>query len=188
MNDRLSKDPAYRRVATGRRTPSQHLSCWLANDHLLLVEGVAYSERYSRFDLRDIQSVLLQPSKGRRIVALVSGLSLLAVLAVLGLLLARWISTNEGDFLVGVVLLGGLALIPAVLLLWSAWCGPLCSIRISTAVQVARLPSLHHLGRARDFARVLQAAAVAATPAPATASATPPLAGGPIDPAGAPPA
>lgn len=188
MNDRLSRDPAYRRVATGRRTPSQHLSCWLAKDHLLVVEGVGYSERYSRFDLRDIQAVLLQPSKARRIVALVSGLALIPLLAGLALLLARWISTNDGDFLVGGVLVGGLAVIPSVLLAWSAWCGPLCSIRISTAVQVARLPALHHRGRAREFARGLQSAAVAATPAPAPSLGTMPNPGSPLGTAGTPPA
>lgn len=188
MNDRLSRDPAYRRVPTGRRTPSQHLSCWLAKDHLLVVEGVGYAERYSRFDLRDIQAVLIQPSKARRIVALVSGLALVPLLAGLGLLLARWLSTNDGDFLVGGVLVGGLAVIPAVLLAWSAWCGPLCSIRISTAVQVARLPALHHRGRAREFAWVLQAAAVAATPSPAASFVAESKPEAPADAAGATPA
>jgi hypothetical protein len=175
MNDRLSKDPAYRRLPTGRRTPNQHLSCWLARDHLLVVEGMGYSERYSRFDLRDIQAVLIQPSGARQIVAMVAGLAAVPALALVGLMLARWLGTRDNDYLVGLVLISAASLAPLVALAWAAGCGPLCHVRISTAVQVAKLPGLHQRTKARAFATALRDAAVALSPiAPASAAVAAP--------------
>ena len=164
MNDRLAMDPAYRRLKTGRRSIFQtHLSCWLAADHLLVVEVVGHSERYSRFDLRDIQAVVLQPSRARSTATWIGTIGLLPALALLVALLSS--VTVAG--MESLVVLAFLALPPIAALAWAAWAGPLCSNRISTAVQVARLPALHNLPLARAFARELLDAALAREAGPA---------------------
>lgn len=163
MTDRLSKNPAYRRLPTGRRTTGQHLSCWLAHDHLLVVEVSGYTERYSRFQLQDVQAVVLKPTPARAYVAIAAAVVLLIVLA---LIASLWVANNGPDPVPGFVFLGLLAAAPMSALLWAAWCGPLCSIRISTAVQVAALPALHNLIKARAFALALREATLGSQPGP----------------------
>lgn len=173
MHDRLSMDPAYRRLKTGRRSVFRpHLSCWLAADHLVVVEVVGYSERYSRFDLRDIQALVLQPSRMRATAAWIGTIGLVPALALLVAILAS--VTVAG--MESLVVVAFLAFPPIAALAWAAWAGPLCSIRISTAVQVARLPALHNLPLARAFAREVLDAALAreASPADPATPAVPP--------------
>ena len=170
MNDRLSKDTAYRRLKTGRRSIFRpHLSCWLAADHLVVVEVLGYAERYSRFDLRDIQALVLQPSRARSAAAWIGTLGLLPAIA----LLVAMITSSTITGLESIVAFAFLAFFPLATLAWAAWAGPLCSIRISTAVQVARLPALHNLPRARAFARELRGAALARQANPANPAVSP---------------
>lgn len=167
MSHRLSKDPAYRRLRPGRRTPSGHLSCWLAANHLLVVQSMGYAEQYRRFDLHDIAAVVLNPSPVRWIV--------MAASAAVGIPLggvALWAAFTQfnnpsEDWAAPVAIFSGLlSVIPLIALVWFAFAGSLVRIRIVTGVQDTALPGFFNQTRARAFAAELQSAANTQASAP----------------------
>ena len=56
----LRHDSNYTRLPGGGSTLSGQATYWLAKDHLLLVEVQFATERYRRFNLEEIQTVIIR--------------------------------------------------------------------------------------------------------------------------------
>jgi hypothetical protein len=165
MSHRLARDPAYRRLRPGRRTPSGHLSCWLATDHLLVVQTLGYAEQYRRFDLKDIQAVVLNPSPWRWILLLCSALTWIPLVGVASWAAFTHFDNPSSDWAAPVAISAAiLSVFPLLILVGCAVSGSLARIRIVTGVQSTTLPGLFNQTRARAFAAELQSAAIQRLP------------------------
>lgn len=130
----------YRKVPGVGRSSNAVLSTrhrlWLAPDHLLSVCNQGYSEDYKRFYLRDIQAVIIKPTRRGRVINLILGgfASALSILTLYGLL-ERWDP-------VGIGVAAGHAMAFLLGLLVNTALGPTCVCTLRTAVQTERLYSL----------------------------------------------
>ena len=73
----ISRDPQYQRLTRTGRSFYRQASFWLGADHLLSVHIDGYTERYQRFAYRDIQALLIHPTRYFLWVNVVAGLLLL---------------------------------------------------------------------------------------------------------------
>jgi len=126
----------YRRISRRRRTTAGSSDLWLANDHLLLVTRHWFTERYSRFRLSEIKSILIveRPSvRGIQIIGVAAVTALLALAAARRSLLS-------------------IPLFPA--LVWQLvdlFRGPYCRAELATAVSTVRLAPLRRMRAALKF-------------------------------------
>lgn len=160
----------YRRLPGRARSLLGVSSLWEGPDHLLLVEGRGYTERYRRFYYRDIASIVTRGT-GTYAVGIALLASLLA-LSTLGLVQASldlrpvWLS---------------FAVLPAALAFAIHLAGgPTCRSELSTAIQTAPLPFRRWRTARKSIARIRERIA-AAQPAPAPVAEAAPAA--PLEPA-----
>jgi len=152
----------YTRLPGRARSLMGLSSLWEGPDHLLLVEGRGYTERYRRFYYRDIASIVTRGT-GTYAVGLALLGSLLA-LSTLGLVQASvnlrpvWLS---------------FAVLPAALALAIHLAGgPSCRSELSTAIQTSSLPFRRWRTARKSIARISERIAQA-QPAQAPAAGAP---------------
>jgi hypothetical protein len=133
----------YQRLAKGRGlfSLSRH-SLWLGSDHLLSVQNHNYTESYRRFYFKDIQALLIRPSR--------QGYFWTA-LFLLGVGGAALLMTNEEAAAKGFGLGFGLFFLLLLIIHW--WKGSTCHSYLKTAVSQEELPAL---GRRPTATRVIQ--------------------------------
>ena len=161
MITRLPKDPAYRRLRASN-IPAGRTSYWLASDHLLMVERTLIVERYRRFELSDLEVLVIQPNSWRRNVSLFLTPFLVGLIAATAFAGARVAADpTDSDTVVWLVL----ATIPTALLSgalgWVVFPGQFCRTQLSSGVQTLNLGGLNRLPRARQFAREIHDAVLA---------------------------
>lgn len=137
--------PHYRRLP-GRVTRlfSIHTLA-LADDHLLKVENMRFTERYKRFYFHDIQAVLI-----RRTATGLVWSTVWAFLALALLLPIPEVDATDGRIVLAIA--GGFFLL---LLVINLILGPTCSVHIVTAIQTEELPSLNRIRRTRRVVALL---------------------------------
>src|SRR5262245_127100 len=120
----------YSRLTRARRhsTPTvlatTSSSLWLGGDHLLVVESNGYSEKYRRFYFKDIQALTI--CKTRTTMVRVIGVGVLALFFALLALAMR-------DEVVALCVVGGIAVLLAILGMCDALFGPSASCSLRTA-------------------------------------------------------
>lgn len=139
---------AYNRMPGRHRLPlGTAQSLWMGADHLLLVSRNRFSETYSRFYYRDIQSIVI--IRNDRWKAWFLPLAPLAIVT----FVAAMMSDGWARFAWGVPsAIAILALIIDILL------GPSCATSLRTAVQTLELLSLRRLRTAEKTADLLRSA------------------------------
>jgi len=127
----------------------QRQRLWLAEDHLLCVWDKAYSERYKRFYLSDIQAISICPTGSGRVAN-----ALLAAAALIFVVLTVSLLDSAGDAWAGVAVafLGVLVLSFVLALGLNILFGPTCACFLYTAVHTERLACL---GRLRTAQKVV---------------------------------
>jgi hypothetical protein len=115
-------------------------SLWLGKDHLLCIDTNAFTEKYKRFYLRDIQAIILQTTSFRLVLNLVFG----GVAMLFGLI--AFVGSSE-PIVLGIF--GSLAGLFLLAMAANHAAGPTCVCFLRTAVQTEELPSLNRLRRAR---------------------------------------
>jgi hypothetical protein len=102
-----ARDARYRPLPGRSFGPTGRSRLWLAEDHLLEVNGILFAERYRRFPLADIRAIVVEPTRGRtRWLAISGGIALLCILAILGI---WWIVTlnEKREVIVGLWVVAG---------------------------------------------------------------------------------
>jgi hypothetical protein len=126
----------YRRISRRRRTPAGSSDLWLANDHLLLVTRPWFSERYARFRLSEIKSILIVERPSVRAIQIIGVAAVMALLA-LTAMRRSWL---------------GVPLVPV--LVWQLvdlFRGSYCRVELATAVSTVRLRPLSRMRAAVKF-------------------------------------
>ncbi len=160
---RLAEDPNYTRLPGSSRTFFGLVQYWLAKDHVLLVEVIWVTERYRRFELKDMIALTVRPTRLRLWLSLV----LIPIVPIcLGLALylnrAQPIELSQGV----AVALAVLGLIALSALLWVAARGEGCEVRLTTSVQSLVLPGLKFRRGMERFREALVNALPRAEPRP----------------------
>jgi len=119
----------YRRLPGRSRHWMGASTLWLGPDHLLLVSGRGYTERYHRFYYRDIAAIVTRGTEAAWIWTAVLGLLLLGV--------AFAMAGTASDARPWWLILGGPLLL---LFLINVLLGPSCVAHITTPIQTAALP------------------------------------------------
>lgn len=135
---------AYTRL--GPRTPciTGHDSLWLGDDHLLAVHNRRFVEEYQRFELREIQAIIIR-KQGRFVIPVYWAAACVAAL------ITVLIGTARGSGAIVTAAWSILALLGIYWLFVSFFDS--CSCRLQTAVGTYALPGLY---RMRAAQRVLQ--------------------------------
>lgn len=156
----LRHDPNYLRLPGGGRTIVGQASYWLARDHLLVVEVQFATERYRRFDLAEIQTVIARRTQDLKW----RGTLLLTV--TLALLVPLFFQIEIETM----ILLSVFAAVSGVGFLVDCLLGHTSRADLRTAVQTFRLPGLTRWRRTEQFlaalAPAVQAAQVGLAPVP----------------------
>jgi len=131
---------------------------YLSEDCLLAAKRVMYAVEYQRFYLRDLESIVVWPSRLWLLRLIIPGVLLGALGAWLwywavGALLWRWTDFTTGAIFVGT----GLAWV-----LWELALGPTAKTRIRTTGATADLPLVKRTRRARQILGKIEAAVRAA--------------------------
>ncbi len=138
--------PAYQPLGRVPRIRPRHRysSAWLGDDHILLVDHGACSERYRRFALRDIQAFAVEPTRMNTLWLSLGGI--LATAAVLFSLLALSDDDNRAVLFFFLLPLTGLGL-------WMFFRnlvrGATCKFYIVTAVSSLRADNISRLKEAQ---------------------------------------
>lgn len=132
------KEKIYRRLRGKRKGLIGIQTLWRGPDHLLLIDSKRVAEDYKRFYYEDIQGLVVQKTYRGKILNLLAGAGLLA--------LGLWAFHAGGP--AGKTILGSLALLPLIGLLYNLFLGPTCTCSIMTAVQTEALPSLNRIRNA----------------------------------------
>jgi hypothetical protein len=115
---------------------------WLAEDHLLQVETeFGMVEAYKRFYFRDLQAVIIQPTRDRWFGGIIFGVVIGA------LLLMAWGMNDVAGRITFLIIAG----IFAVLALAQQLLGRDCVCHFKTAVQLEQVPSLKRQRQVRKF-------------------------------------
>ncbi len=122
---------------------SSRTSLWLGTDHLLCVDSTGYTENYKRFYFRDIQAIIIRQTEAWKI----WGLAFASICALFGLF------TLLSSDMTARIVLGCVAAIFFIGLLFAVVPGPSATCHLRTAVQTELLGSANRLRRAR---RVLE--------------------------------
>ncbi|MDD5707821.1 MAG: hypothetical protein PHR35_18030 [Kiritimatiellae bacterium] len=125
-----------RRIYSRGHSLSAIQSLWQADDHLLVVQHIYYTEKYQRLFFRDIESMIVQPSTRRLIINIVLGLLLVPAIFMMVLM-------DDGVWFGGAVVLA-----LCVPLLINTLLGPGCRCEVCTRVNTVRLRGLTRLRRA----------------------------------------
>ena len=174
MSDLLHQNPAYRKLRSSLIPLVGSSSYWLAEDHLLVVDVLGVLERYRKFQLEDIENILIL------------GLLLVPFVAMaIGFWIAGLNSTDGGGepWIFAAIFATTIAAILLPILAFVLIGGTMCEVRMTTAVQEIRLPGLYRLPKARALVQELQSAAQKLPSSNANANAnatTPPPAAPPL--------
>lgn len=142
----LSKDPTYQRIKARTRTVLGSASYWLAQDHLLVVDIESTMERYRRFNLEDLEAVIIRDTRRFGLWNVVLGVLDLFFVVFMILL----VQGDQTAFVVcGIVLF-----ILVVLTILNLVLGPTAYCELVTAVQTFRMPGV---ARRRDADRIAAA-------------------------------
>ncbi len=144
---------SYRRFAGRGRRPGQAMtvsSLYAAEDHLLVVDLTAFTERYRRFYFRDVQAISIRKTPRGSVLALVS---LAVALGFAGLGAMLFPAPDAIGFWVFV----SLASLFALVALGNVLLGPSCRVSLHTAVHVEELPSLRRVRQAERALDVIVA-------------------------------
>jgi hypothetical protein len=141
---------AFPYTRLGPRTPHLlgHDSLWLSDDHLLAVHNRRFVEEYQRFELREIQAIVIR--KQMRFVVPVY-----RVAACVALLIAVIVGRVRGNATLTNDAWAILALLGAWWLATSLFGS--CSCQLQTAVGAYSLPGLYRIGAARHVLQTLEA-------------------------------
>jgi hypothetical protein len=135
----------YRKLPGHRRGLFRGASVWLGPDHLLLVRSLRFREEYKRYQLRDIQAIVVARDRRFHISTRSLGIAFLWFLAFIFAVTRPW---------------GPAVLWTSALALIAAWaCVSYffsCRCRIYTAVSRDDLPSLYRVWTARRFLREVE--------------------------------
>jgi hypothetical protein len=134
----------YRRLPGRRRAFLQGASVWIAPDHLLLVKSLRFREEYKRYQLQDIQAIVIAHRPRFHISTRAAGIAIVWLIAFSVLFRFHW----------GAPLLW--AAVAALVIAWvyvSAACS--CTCRIYTAVSRDELPSVYRTWVAKRFLRAI---------------------------------
>ena len=175
MSDLLHQNPAYRKLRSSLIPLVGSSSYWLAEDHLLVVDVLGVLERYRKFQLEDIENIVIRPNRLRLILGLILGLLLVPFVAMaIGFWIAGLNSTDGGGepWIFAAIFATTIAAILLPILAFVLIGGTMCEVRMTTAVQEIRLPGLYRLPKARALVQELQSAAQKLTSS--NANATPP--------------
>jgi hypothetical protein len=157
--ERLAEDPRYRRLPVTERLPWRHVSLWLAEDHLLVVDVLGFVERYRRYRLTDLRAVTVRPTRTGPVVAAACGIVFLLAGGLLAA--AASFAAREGwppaflPFLVILTiptLLGGLAFLLSLIRIRTA------EAVLLTTVHEGPIPGITRLATARRLADLLEQA------------------------------
>lgn len=165
METRLPKDPAYERLFKGR-TLTGSVSYWLGPGHVLMVENSFVVESCRRFDLDDLELVVVQPNSVRKVAVFILSLCLL-VFGGLALMALLRVFSGGGEDATALAIAASIpAAGSAAALAWAWFPGRFCRVYIRTAVQTLTAPGIVRVPKARHFVARLQAALPAGTAAP----------------------
>jgi hypothetical protein len=140
----------YRRLPGRRMGFLRSPSCWLGDDHILLVEGTRFAEIYRRVYFRDLQALVIQ-RKARFVMQWPYVLPLpFVLLALFGLFRTP----------VGLPILAAALIAVLCLVLFSIRFG--CYLDLATAVGNVRVQPVTYLWTARRFAQKVSAAVIPA--------------------------
>ncbi len=118
-------------------------SLWLGPDHLLKIERSTSRETYKRFFYRDIQSIVIEATDRRRILAIFWA----CPIVIAGALLAGQVA---------MVWVFSLILVPFLILFFvNLALGPTSDAILVTAVGTERLSSLGRLGKAQEAVKLI---------------------------------
>jgi hypothetical protein len=134
----------------GPRTPHLlgHDSLWLSEDHLLAVHNRRFVEEYQRFELREIQAIVIR-KQGRFVIPVYWAATCVAIL------IAALVGTVRGSAAVADDLWVIFALLGIYWLATSLFSS--CSCQLQTAVGAYSLPGLYRMRAAQGVLRTLEA-------------------------------
>ena len=148
-------NPAYRKLPGFGLGISGKSRLWLGSDHILQVTSSLVAERYRRFYLRDIESVIVQGTGARRIWnwihGIVGGLSGLLGGGFAGL--GFWVEDEAGRVML-LIVAGSFGVVCAaclLIVLINSLLGQGCAGFIRTRGGIERLPALRRLPQAQRF-------------------------------------
>jgi hypothetical protein len=141
---------AFPYTRLGPRTPHLlgHDSLWLSDDHLLAVHNRRFVEEYQRFELREIQAIVIS-KQGRFVIPVywaVTSVTLL-IAVIVGKVRGNAALTNDAWAILG--LLGVYWLVTSLF--------RSCSCQLQTAVGAYSLPGLYRIDAAKRVLRTLEA-------------------------------
>lgn len=134
----------YRRLAPVRMHLGGYSSLWLAKDYVMAVQSSGYSDKYSRFYLRDIQGFMVEDSERRFYWGVVLGLLGAGFVLTSLLVRAHWAYTLTWLLLFGIPLV------------WNHVKGPGCKLYIITQVQTTRLKAISRRARCEELIEFLR--------------------------------
>ncbi len=121
---------------------------WMAQDHVLCVQGNLVEERYRRIRFADVLAITVKPSNYR----FNANLVLLTTLGVITLIFALVLFSFRFDpymttgWTSYILVIWAIVMLPGLILLFrNTMLGPTCTCRIHTDIQSLELPSLHRL-------------------------------------------
>jgi hypothetical protein len=135
----------YRKLPGHRRGFIWGASVWLGADHLLLVRSTRFREEYKRYQLRDIQAIVVAKASRFHISTRSAAIAALWMIA--------YVTTRGAESVTGIPFATIFGILAAALLL--AWlvisAAFSCRCRIYTAVSGDELPSLYRTWTAHQF-------------------------------------
>lgn len=137
----------YTRLTRNAAGFGSYSSLWLAADHLMIVKSTGYTENYSRLQLSDLKAIFLTATDRRMWWSICWGL-----IAMPGFIGVVFTFTNKQTPLFSAIA----ALVGTVGLIWNTLLGPGCRAHVMTGVQLAELPALIRLKKARRVLAQLQ--------------------------------
>jgi len=150
-------DAPYRRLpGIGRSWVAMH-GAWEGDTHLLCVESFDFMERYRRFYYREIQALIIEPTRHRQVVSLLAGLGGGGLALFFGLAFG-----STGDSRDGLIAGGIVAGLFAAVLLVNTLLGPGARLTVVTAVQAYALPGIRRRNTALKFIGRIQPRILAA--------------------------
>ena len=136
----------YRKLPGRRRGFFRGASVWLGADHLLLVRSMRVREEYKRYQMRDVQAIVVARSARFHISTRAIGIACLW-------LIAFFSPRSRVPWLATPLWIAAAALVIAwILISWQFS----CRCRIYTAVSRDELPSIYRTWTARKFLRVVE--------------------------------
>lgn len=134
----------YKRLSKRRAFLGVH-ALYMADDHLLAIDGQGFSESYRRFYFSDIRTIVIRKTMHWPVWNII--LASLATISLIGL----WLQISRVPLLISFMAF-------LVFLVFNLSKGPSCVYHITTAVQEERLPSIRRLKKALKITETIRLA------------------------------